>query len=148
MTVVDQPEQSLVDYRVVINADDQYSIWAAADNLPTGWVAEGHRGTRDECLDHIERVWTDQTPARTRIRAWLTGAVSEACDGRLTPGDVATADCSFVAMGVSSLAVVRLVDAIETEYDVAVDFTQDALQDLDSLTECIAAERLRRRGGG
>ncbi|GAA2586093.1 hypothetical protein GCM10010399_15150 [Dactylosporangium fulvum] len=134
-----------MDYRVVINADEQYSVWAAEDDLPAGWVAEGHRGSRDDCLDHVERVWTDQTPARTRIRAWLAGAVSLACDERLTPGDVATAGCSFVAMGVSSLAIVRLVDAIEMEYDVAVDFTQQALENLDSLTDFIATERLRRR---
>ena len=134
-----------MDHRVVMNADEQYSVWAVADDLPAGWVAEGHRGTRDECLDHVERVWTDQTPARTRIRAWLAGAVSQASDGLLTPGDVATAGCSFVAMGVSSLATVRLVDAIELEYDVTVDFTQHALEDLDTLTDCIATERLRRR---
>lgn len=136
-----------MDYRVVVNADDQYSIWAVDDDLPAGWVAEGHTGSRDECLDHVERVWTDQTPARTRIRAWLAGAVSQAGDGLLTPTDVATASCSFVAMGVSSLATVRLVDAIEMEYDVAVDFTQHALENLESLTDFIATERLRRRGG-
>ncbi|MGI5239288.1 MbtH family protein [Dactylosporangium sp. CA-139066] len=136
-----------MDYRVVMNADEQYSVWAVDDDLPAGWVAEGHSGSRDECLDHIERVWTDQSPARTRIRAWLAGAVSLACDGRLAPGDVATAGCSFVAMGVSSLAIIRLVDAIEMEYDVAVDFTQQTLENLDGLTDFIAAERLRRRGG-
>jgi len=137
-----------VDHRVVMNADDQYSVWAVDDDLPDGWVAEGHRGSREDCLDHVERIWTDQTPARARIRAWLAGAVSRAGDGLLTPDGVATAGCSFVAMGVSSLATVRLVDAIELEYDVTVDFTQDALTDLDSLTEFIAAERLRRRAGG
>ncbi|MEV8517141.1 hypothetical protein [Dactylosporangium sp. NPDC051484] len=50
-------------------------------------------------------------------------------------------------MGVSSLAIVRLVDAIDMEYDVAVDFTQQALENLDNLTDFIATERLRRRGG-
>ncbi|MFC5007692.1 MbtH family protein [Dactylosporangium cerinum] len=136
-----------MDYRVVINADEQYSIWAVDDDLPPGWVAEGHRGSRDECLDHVERVWTDQTPARTRIRAWLTGAVSEVSDGLLTPAEVGAAGCSFIAMGVSSLATVRLVDAVEVEYDVTVDFTRHALDDLDSLTDFIATERLGRREG-
>lgn len=137
-----------MDYRVVINADEQYSIWAAADALPNGWVAEGRTGTRDECLDHVEQVWTDQTPARTRIRAWLATAVSTAGDGLLTPDEVATAGCSFVSMGVSSLAVVRLVDAIELQYDVTVDFTQDALHDLDTLTDHIATARLHRLTAG
>ncbi|GAA3246538.1 MbtH family protein [Dactylosporangium siamense] len=134
-----------MDYRVVINADEQYTIWAVDDDLPPGWVAEGHRGSRDECLDHVERVWTDQTPARTRIRAWLAGAVAEASDGLLTPAEVGAAGCSFIAMGVSSLATVRLVDAVEVEYDVTVDFTRHALDDLDSLTDFIATARLHRR---
>ncbi|MFF5229299.1 MbtH family protein [Dactylosporangium sp. NPDC000521] len=134
-----------MDHRVVMNADEQYSVWPVADDLPAGWVAEGHRGSREECLDHVERVWTDQTPARTRIRAWLAGAVSRACDDRLTPHDVATAGCSLVAMGVSSLAIIRLVDAIETEYGVAADFNQHALEDLDALTDFIATVRLRHR---
>ena len=133
-----------MDYRVVMNADEQYSVWAVADELPAGWVAEGRTGSRDECLEHIERIWTDQTPARTAIRAWLAGATSQACDGRLTPEEVATAGVSFVAMGVSSLAIVRLVDAIDVEYDVTVDFTRHALDDLDGLTDFIATERLRR----
>ncbi len=136
-----------MDHRVVMNADEQYSVWPAADDLPPGWVAEGRTGTRDECLDHVEAIWTDQTPARTRIRAWLATAVSEAGDGLLTPAEVTTAGCSFAAMGVSSLATVRLVDAIELEYDVTVDFTQHALEDLDTLTDFIATERLHRRAG-
>lgn len=136
-----------MDHRVVMNADEQYSVWAVDDDLPPGWVAEGHTGSRDECLEHVERVWTDQRPARTRIRAWLAGAVAQAGDGLLTPAEVATAGCSFVAMGVSSLATVRLVDAVEMQYDVTVDFTRHALDDLDTLTEFIATERLRRRGG-
>ena len=133
-----------MEHRVVLNADEHHSVWAG-DDPPPGWVDEGFRGTRDECLDHIERVWTDQTPARTRIRAWLAGAVSRATDDRLSPDDVATAGCSLVAMGVSSLAVIRLVDAIELEYDVTVDFTRHALENLDTLTDSIATERLRRR---
>ncbi|WP_433064937.1 MbtH family protein [Dactylosporangium sp. CS-033363] len=134
-----------MSHRVVLNADEQYSVWATADDLPPGWVAEGTSGTRDECLDHIERVWTDQTPARTRIRTWLTSAIAEASDGLLNPADVANAGCSFVAMGVSSLATVRLVDAVELQYGVTIDFTGGALQDLDTLTDAIATERLRRR---
>ena len=134
-----------MEHRVVVNADEQYSVWAAADDLPPGWAAEGFTGDRDACLDHVEGVWTDQTPARTRIRTFLVKAVSEASDGRLTPAEVAAADCSFVAMGVSSLATVRLVDAVDLEYGVAVDFSQNALHDLDTLTEFIAGERFRAR---
>ncbi|MER7275112.1 MbtH family NRPS accessory protein [Dactylosporangium sp. NPDC000244] len=54
------------DYVVVRNDEEQYSIWPAGDPLPAGWHAEGVRGPRQECLDHIDRVWTDMRPAGSR----------------------------------------------------------------------------------
>jgi MbtH protein len=53
-------------YRVVLNDEEQYSIWAADRELPLGWYAEGTVGTRDECLARIEAVWTDITPLSVR----------------------------------------------------------------------------------
>jgi len=55
-------------YRVVRNDEEQYSIWAADRELPNGWYAEGTRGTRSMCLDHIGRIWTDMRPASLRRR--------------------------------------------------------------------------------
>ncbi|GAA5008880.1 MbtH family protein [Streptomyces siamensis] len=55
-------------YRVVLNDEEQYSIWAADRDLPAGWHAEGTEGTRQECLDRIEEVWTDLRPASLRRR--------------------------------------------------------------------------------
>lgn len=55
-------------YRVVRNDEQQYSIWWADRDLPSGWYAEGTTGTRQECLDHIGRVWTDMRPASLRRR--------------------------------------------------------------------------------
>jgi MbtH protein len=55
-------------YRVVRNDEEQYSIWAADRELPPGWYAEGTEGTRQECLDHIGRVWTDMRPLSLRKR--------------------------------------------------------------------------------
>ncbi|WP_406369777.1 MbtH family NRPS accessory protein [Streptomyces sp. NBC_00647] len=55
-------------YRVVLNDEEQYSIWAADRDLPAGWHAEGTEGTRQECLDRIEEVWTDLRPAGLRRR--------------------------------------------------------------------------------
>ncbi|GGW53284.1 MbtH protein [Streptomyces lucensis JCM 4490] len=53
-------------YRVVVNHEEQYSIWFADRELPAGWRPAGAEGTRQECLDHIERVWTDLTPLSVR----------------------------------------------------------------------------------
>lgn len=53
-------------YKVVVNHEEQYSIWLADRPIPDGWRAEGTEGSRDECLDHIERVWTDMRPLSVR----------------------------------------------------------------------------------
>jgi MbtH protein len=66
MSVTDNPEGRA--YRVVVNNEEQYSIWAADRDIPGGWRAEGVVGTREECLDHIEEVWTDMRPASLRRR--------------------------------------------------------------------------------
>jgi MbtH protein len=53
-------------YLVVVNDEEQYSIWAADQEVPTGWRAEGTEGDRTHCLDHIDRVWTDMRPRSVR----------------------------------------------------------------------------------
>ena len=53
-------------YRVVHNDEEQYSIWWADRDLPSGWTAEGTTGSRQECLDHIAQVWTDMRPKSLR----------------------------------------------------------------------------------
>ena len=53
-------------FRVVVNDEEQYSIWAEDKELPAGWRAEGMAGTKDACLDHIEKVWTDMRPKSLR----------------------------------------------------------------------------------
>jgi MbtH protein len=53
-------------HRVVVNDEEQYSLWPAERELPAGWREEGTRGTREACLDHIEAVWTDMRPLSVR----------------------------------------------------------------------------------
>lgn len=53
-------------YQVVTNDQQQYSIWPAERDRPAGWQAEGTTGTRRQCLEHIDRVWTDLRPASVR----------------------------------------------------------------------------------
>jgi MbtH protein len=54
-------------YKVVLNHEEQYSIWAADQPVPAGWRDEGYAGSKDECLAHIERVWTDMRPLSLRL---------------------------------------------------------------------------------
>lgn len=55
-------------YSVVLNDEEQYSIWWADRDLPAGWRAEGTSGTKDECLARIGEVWTDMRPLSLRRR--------------------------------------------------------------------------------
>lgn len=53
-------------FSVVVNAEEQYSIWPDYKTLPQGWHEAGKRGTRQECLAHIGEVWTDMRPLSLR----------------------------------------------------------------------------------
>jgi MbtH protein len=55
-------------FQVVVNDQDQYSIWFADRALPAGWTAAGTTGSKQECLQHIEKVWTDMRPRSVRER--------------------------------------------------------------------------------
>jgi len=55
-------------YEVVVNLEEQYSIWPTDYDRPAGWRAEGTVGTRQHCLDHIDGVWTDMRPLSARSR--------------------------------------------------------------------------------
>lgn len=53
-------------YLVVVNQEDQHSVWWADREIPAGWRATGATGTRAECLAAIEAAWTDMRPASLR----------------------------------------------------------------------------------
>jgi len=65
--MVDEQDDTQV-YRVVVNHEEQYSIWPVDRDLPAGWRAEGKEGTRADCLSHIGEVWTDMRPLSLRKR--------------------------------------------------------------------------------
>jgi MbtH protein len=54
-------------YRVVINMEEQYSILREQAELPGGWKYTGFEGSEDECLAHIDQVWTDIRPLSMRL---------------------------------------------------------------------------------
>jgi MbtH protein len=55
-----------VIFLVVINEEEQYSVWPEFKAIPEGWRAAGKTGTKTECLAHIREVWTDMRPASLR----------------------------------------------------------------------------------
>jgi MbtH protein len=61
-TMADAEKVTEEVFRVVVNAEKQYSIWPSWKTTPVGWEDEGKKGTKQECLDYIETVWTDMRP--------------------------------------------------------------------------------------
>lgn len=53
-------------YKVVVNHEDQYSIWPVDRENPLGWKDAGKSGFKQECLDYIKEVWTDMRPLSLR----------------------------------------------------------------------------------
>jgi MbtH protein len=53
-------------YQVVVNSEEQYSIWPEGKSLPAGWIYSGFKGKKEDCLKAISRVWTDMRPKSLR----------------------------------------------------------------------------------
>ncbi len=53
-------------YKVVLNHEEQYSIWPAERENPLGWRDAGKTGLKEECLAYIKEVWTDMRPLSLR----------------------------------------------------------------------------------
>ncbi len=62
-------EEDTTIYRVVINHEEQYSIWPEWKDIPAGWRAVGPTGTKDQCLAYVKDVWTDMRPLS--LRKWM-----------------------------------------------------------------------------
>jgi len=55
-----------IQYEVVMNHEEQYSIWPADKAVPAGWSAVGKRDLKEPCLEYIKTVWTDMRPLSLR----------------------------------------------------------------------------------
>jgi MbtH protein len=53
-------------YKVVVNHEEQYSIWPVDRENPLGWRDVGKSGSKEECLAYIKEVWTDMRPLSLR----------------------------------------------------------------------------------
>jgi MbtH protein len=61
-----EEQDDVTIYDVVVNHEEQYSIWPAHKEPPRGWTRAGKQGRKAECLDYIEQVWTDMRPLSLR----------------------------------------------------------------------------------
>lgn len=62
----DQASETIPQYDVVANDEEQYSIWPLGKQLPLGWRTVGMSGAKEACLDYIKTVWTDMRPLSLR----------------------------------------------------------------------------------
>jgi MbtH protein len=60
------PSDDTRTYTVLVNDEEQYSLWLADLQIPAGWRAAGKTGTKQECLDYVRAVWTDMRPLSLR----------------------------------------------------------------------------------
>ena len=63
----DEREDTTI-YKVIVNHEEQYSIWLADRENALGWNDVGPSGTKSECLEYIKEVWTDMRPLSLRQR--------------------------------------------------------------------------------
>ena len=65
-------------YKVVVNHEEQYSIWPVDRENPVGWRDAGKNGPKQECLEYINQVWTDMRPLslRKKMDSDLAGKVT------------------------------------------------------------------------
>jgi len=59
-------EEDKTIYKVVVNHEEQYSIWPEQRDNPPGWNDVGKAGPKAECLAYIKEVWTDMRPLSLR----------------------------------------------------------------------------------
>jgi uncharacterized protein YbdZ (MbtH family) len=73
-------------YKVVVNHEEQYSIWPLQRENPAGWRDAGKSGSKQECLAYIDEVWTDMRPLSLR-KAMEVSAAAPAGPPRPAPVD-------------------------------------------------------------
>ena len=59
-------QEDVTIYKVVVNHEEQYSIWPADRENPPGWYDAGTSGPKSDCLAYIKEIWTDMRPASLR----------------------------------------------------------------------------------
>jgi len=65
---LNEEQEDTTIYVVVVNYEEQYSIWPKRKDIPAGWRAVGKEGLKPECLQYIDEVWTDMRPLSLRKR--------------------------------------------------------------------------------
>ena len=93
---------------------------------------------------------TDLPPPETGLplREWLARTIAQCCDGAITAEEILAADCTLAALGADSLALVRFIDAVESELQILVELDGDLwMRDLDSIAGYVSGLLAPTSGG-
>ena len=71
----DEEKENKTIYKVVVNHEEQYSIWSAQRENPLGWRDAGNSGSKAECLAYIKEVWSDMRPPSLRKKMAERGPI-------------------------------------------------------------------------
>jgi MbtH protein len=77
---MDDSEQDQTIYKVVVNHEEQYSIWPADRENPLGWRGVDKQGPKEERLEYIKQVWTSVKPTETNGRLLSLRGCSKSVD--------------------------------------------------------------------
>jgi MbtH protein len=106
-------EEDTREYQVLVNSEEQYSLWLAGQAIPNGWRQVGPKGQKQVCLDYVKEVWTDMRPlsvrkAMEKYQAEQAARKAEAADG------VQNAESAPGAEGAESAASAEAAERAES----------------------------------
>ncbi|MER6916014.1 MbtH family protein [Streptomyces sp. NPDC000594] len=55
-------EDDSAAFCVLVNGENQHSLWPAFREVPAGWSVVFSADNRKECLDYVNENWTDMRP--------------------------------------------------------------------------------------
>jgi MbtH protein len=113
-------------YRVVVNDEEQYSIWPDYRENPPGWHDAGKTGSKEECLAHIEEVWTDMRPRSVREDASDATPLVRLIAGvlEIDPGEIDDAAGPGRSPAWTSLKHVQLIAELEHAFGISLSETE------------------------
>jgi MbtH protein len=139
MTTVDQ--SGGVTYLVVVNDEEQYSIWPSGTEVPAGWRPVGVTGTEDECVAYVDEVWQDIRPLSVRVALAGPAPVAKPAEDRLTrlvadvlgvePAELTDATAAATEDRWTSLKHIELVTTLEDVFGVS--FSHKEIRTMTSL---------------
>jgi MbtH protein len=100
-------EEDTREYQVLVNSEEQYSLWLAGQAIPNGWRQVGPTGQKQVCLEYVKEVWTDMRPlsvrkAMEKYQAEQAARKAEGAEGAESAVSAEKADSVETAEGTES----------------------------------------------